>query len=446
MKRHGPNSPLTIRGLRDRYSQRGNLDARAQMEADLGTAEMVGPWGKGFDLMKNPGGSQTYIVGNLAGGTLAPGASGLVGNTSGRPGALQRLGRSPAGKKGPGNAARSARRRGSVTTPANQYAFGSDGLGSMLAMLYADGVYVSTRATETEISGAYTGCILSDSSLVLGDGALLLHDTTSLKVWDVENAAFYSYAVPSGWVNPTALYYQGGYLGWCEFEEIPQAEVGTGDATFDYRLRKAATDLTSVTTVATVTSANASTFGVPFTAYDHPPEPWAFGVDADGAILYMGFEVTEIINYETIEWHGLQSRFATAGGAPSTRAWTLSELGDGIDNAPPTFAGGFPAATIGTSSLAICAPEPALHSVLSKSDDASSAAASLWGDSDLDAITGLLSFNVGTGGAVLQVCAGTSGGAEALYRGVGGGTVVTETIEPFDEVPNTPTAFYYYGE
>jgi len=443
MKNSGPDSPQTIRGLLHRRSQRALLDTRTHQEADILTAPMVGPFGKGFHTLHTPAGTE-YVVGDASGITFAPNTQVMVANPGGL-GDRAVLGGAPANKKGAVSRSRNPRRRGTVVLESNQYAFGSDGLGSMLAMLYSDGTYVSTRATETEVSGSYTGCILTDSSLVVGDGSLLLHDTTTLRVWDVEGAAFYSYTVPVGWVNPTALYYQNGYLYWCEFEDIPQAGIGVGDATFDYRLRKAATDLTGVSTVATVTSADASTFGVQFTAYDHPAEPWAFGVDSDGAVLYFGFKVTETINYETIEWYGLQARFNIAGGAPSTRAWTLSEIGDGVDNAPPTFAGGFPAATIGGASFAICAPEPAMHSVLSKSDNAGSAAADLWGISDLDAISGLLSFNVGTGGSVLQVCAGTSGAADAIYRGVSSGTVITTSIDAFDTTPNYPTAMFYYG-
>lgn len=437
MKRHGPNSPLTIRGLRDRYSQRGNLDARAQMEADLGTAEMVGPWGKGFDLMKNPGGSQTYIVGNLAGGTLAPGASGLVGNTSGRPGALQRLGRSPAGKKGPGNAARSARRRGSVTTPANQYAFGSDGVGSMLAMLYADGLYVSTRATETEVSGLYTGCITTDSSETVGVGSLLMKDGDTLKVWDVEGSIFYTYTPSAGWLVLTPAYYQNGKLYWIECEDFP--DVTTVD--FDVRLRRADTDLSNVATITTrnltIAEAQSDLGGSTIEYFTYgggsPDVAASLLVDADGAVVYFACRPQDG-NGERTDYWPIQFRFALSGGAPTYRLWTEPE---GTE---------FSGVTLGTTSFAFFITRADLgfnQAVMAKSDDASAAAADLWSTSTLDGITAA-AISIGTGGDILQIH--SVSGSGYLLRGVGSGTVVTSSIEPFDETPNYPTALYFFGE
>lgn len=441
MKNTGPDSPQTIRGLLNRRSQRALLDTRTHQEADILTAPMVGPFGKGFHTLHTPAGTE-YVVGDASGITFAPNAQVMVANPGGL-GDRAVLGGAPANKKGAVSRSRNPRRRGTVVLDANQYAFGSDGLGSMLAMLYSDGTYVSTRATETEVSGSYTGCILTDSSLLVGDGSLLLHDTTTLRVWDVEGAAFYSYTVPAGWTNPTALYYQNGYLYWCEFEDIPQATGSgggsIGDSTFDYRLRRAATDLTGVTTITTVTSANATTYGLPYTAYDSPAYPFAFAVDNDGAVLYIGAFVTEVINHEIITWVGVQARFNISGGAPSLRDWNIDEFRTGLGTAPPTSSGGFLCATIGTTSFAICIELGAGHSVMSKADNASAAASDLWPTTNLDAGISPQSFNVGTGGSVLQVY-----GSYYLLRGVASGTEITNAVEAFDGT-NYPTAMFYYG-
>ena len=443
MKNTGPNSPQTIRGLLNRRSQRALLDTRTHQEADILTAPMVGPFGKGFHTLHTPAGTE-YVVGDASGITFAPNAQVMVANPGGL-GNRAVLGGAPANKKGGAARSRNPRRRGVPVLESNQYAFGSDGLGSMLAMLYSDGTYVSTRATETEVAGSYTGCILTDSSLLVGDGSLLLWNNGSdLKVWDVDGAAFYTYSVPSGWVNPTNLFYQNGFLYWCEFEDIPQATGSgggsIGDPTFDYRLRKATTDLVTVSTIATVTSANASTYGPPYTAYNSPAYPFAFAVDADGAVLYMGTYVTETINHEIITWQGLQARFNIAGGAPSTRAFTIDEFRSGLDTAPPTSGGGFPCVTLGTTAFAICSESGSGHSVLSKSDDASAAAVDLWGVSDFASITPL-SFSVGTGGSILQVYGAPP---ETIIRGIASGTEITNAVEAFDGT-NYPTAMFYYG-
>ena len=271
MKNTGPNSPQTIRGLLNRRSQRALLDTRTHQEADILTAPMVGPFGKGFHTLHTPAGTE-YVVGDASGITFAPNAQVMVANPGGL-GNRAVLGGAPANKKGGAARSRNPRRRGVPVLESNQYAFGTDGLGSMLAMLYSDGTYVSTRATETEVSGSYTGCILTDSSLVVGVGSLLLHDGSQLKVWDVEGGVFHTYSIPAGWTNASPPYYQNGVLYWVEVEDIPAGAIGSGDTTFDYRLRTAATDLSGVTTVTKVTSAAASSYGAPYTIYDLPPEP-----------------------------------------------------------------------------------------------------------------------------------------------------------------------------
>lgn len=400
-------------------------------------APMAAPFGKGFHKLTTPAGTE-YTVGDASGMTFAPNAQVMVANPGGL-GHRAVLGKAPPNRNGGAARTRNPRRRGTVVLESNQYAFGSDGVSSILAMLYADGAYVSTRATETDPGGSHTGCILSDSSSLVGDGSLLLRDSgTVLRVWDVEGATFYSYSVPAGWANPTPLYYQNGFLYWCEVEDIPQAEIGVGDATFDYRLRRAATDLTGVTTVTTVTSANANTYGAPYTVYDSPPSAWAFAVDADGAVLYLGFSVAEIVNYEIVDWFGLQVRFALAGGAPSTRAWTIDELRSSAGTTAPSD-GGFPCATISTTSFAICGELGEGRAMSAKADNASTAAADLWGAADLGSILPY-SMNVGTGGSVLQVY-----GTQTLIRGVASGVEITNAVEAFDATPTYPTSMFYYG-
>lgn len=437
MKNSGPNSPQTIRGLLNRRSLRGIMDTRWQQEADIVTAPMGNPFGKGFHELKTPSGTH-YVVGDQTGGrTFAPDTEVMVAIPQGRHNKAV-IGGAPLNKKGGGARNTSRRRRGTVTLESNQYAFGQDADSNLVATLYADGTYVSTRATIAPFGDTFTGCILSDSSALVGVGSLLMRGTGALYVWDAEGAATYSYTVPAGWVNPTPAYYQNGFLYWCEVEDIPQAGVGVGDATFDYRLRRSATDLTSVTTIATVTSADASVYGAPYTVYDHPPEPWAFAVDADGAILYLGFIVAETTNYEFTTWFGLQARFALSGGAPSTRAWTIDEFRSSAGETAPGV-GGFPCATIGTASFAICGELGEGRAVSSKGDNASTAAANLWPADGLGAVSPV-SMNVGTGGSVVQVY-----GSQTILRGVAAGTEITNAVEAFDDTPNYPTVMFYFG-
>ncbi len=421
---------------------RGLLDTRQHQEADISMETMSSPFGKGFHNLKTASGTVYTVADQTGGRTFAPETQVMVAAPDGQ---IFRavLGGAPAGKKGGVSRSRSRRSSGSVGGDANQYAFGVDGLGNMLALLYSDGVYLSTRATEVEVSGVYTGCILTDSSLVVGVGSLLLHDGSQLKVWDVEGGTFYSYSIPSGWTNASPLYYQNGVLYWAEVEDIPTGAIGSGDATFDYRLRTAATDLSGVTTVTTVTSAAASSYGAPYTIYDLPPEPWAFAVDANGAILYLGVSVNEIVNHEVLGWFGLQARFALAGGAPDTRAFVATEFRDSATTSPQA-GGGFYCATIGSEGFAICAEYNDGHSVLAKSDNASTAAVDLWGVDDFIASGAIpRSFNVGTGGSVLQVY---SSDVVTILRGVTGGVVISAAVEAFDATPNYPSAMFYFGE
>lgn len=436
MKTHGPNSPQSIRGLRDRRSQRGLLDTRRMTESDLRAGEMISPFGKGFFKVKNPGGGSDYIVADQTGGrTFAPGSTVVLGSYTGLPGEAV-LGGAPAGKKGGGARTRNPRRRGTAAAAANQYAFGGDGV-DLYAMLYADGTYVSTRATISEFGTTPCGCILEDSSEILGDGSLLMSGGGSHYVWDVESASTYSYAIPSGWTNATNVYYQNGYLYWVEFEDIPTGGIGVGDATFDYRLRRSATDLSGVSTLLTVTSANANSYGVPYTIYDDAPEPIAFAVDTDGAVLYMGYFVSESINHEDTEWHGLQVRFALSGSS-ANRAFTTPEMAvDGFG----TSVGPYHAVTLGGTSYAIAAVDNGVSSVVSKGDNASAGPSNLWGASDLDDVL-VAALSLGTGGSVIQAYSALG----IIVRGIASGVVITSSVDAFAAGPTYPSAMYYFGE
>lgn len=431
MKNFGPNSPRTVRGLLERRKPRGVMDTRWHQEADIVTAPMSSPFGKGFHELKSPAGTRYLVADQTGGRTFAPDTEVMVAVPQGLHNKAV-LGGAPANKKGGATRTRSSRRRGTVVLDANQYAFGVDGLGSMLAMLYSDGTYVSTRATETEVGGSHTGCILTDSSLLVGDGSLLLKDGDTLKVWDVEGAIFYTYSVPGGWLGSSPPYYQNGFLYWCEIEDV------VGETTFDVRLRKSDTDFGNVSTLSTFTSPDAvADYGVPWLSWRQEAQILAFAVDADGAICYTENRVTD--EADANEWHGLQIRFLLSG-SNSFREFTTPELG--VDGTNLLGGNPLPCVTIGTTSFAIAQPIDGVQSVLSKADDASTPAANLWGASDLDS-TVVSALSVGTGGSVVQVHSTASGN---LLRGVGSGTVITSAIDAFDAVPNYPTAMFYFGE
>jgi hypothetical protein len=429
-KRTGGGTPQgTVGRVARRGTIWGALDNRRTAEQDVREIKFVRPRGSSGAIIVNPGGGQEGYAANLLGKTLRPGTTALALSKSGE-GGDNIIPASAVGRKGaiPATPSRRPYATPAAATP-NQYAFGVDGLGSMLAMLYSDASYLSTRATTAELTGNPCGCILTDSSEVVGVGSLLFVGSTALYVWDVEGATVYSYAVPGGWTNPTNLYYQNGFLYWVEFEDIPAGGIGSGDSTFDYRLRRANTDLTSVTTITTATSPDATDYGPPYNIYDSDPMVWAFAVDADGAILYIGVALSESTNYEDASEVGLQVRFALAGGAPSVREWSASELGGGT-LADGVGLGGYHCATIGGLSFAI-------EAIYAKADDASGAASSLWPSVSVTRE----SFNVGTGGSVLQVY-----GSRTLLRGVASGTLITDAVEAFDSTPTYPFAMYYFGE
>ena len=430
MKNTGPDSPQTIRGLLNRRSQRGLLDTRVHQEADILTAPMVGPFGKGFHTLHTPAGTE-YVVGDASGITFAPNAQVMVANPGGL-GDRAVLGGAPANKKGAVSRSRNPRRRGTVVLESNQYAFGTDGV-DMHAMLYSEGTYVSTRATATEVSGSYTGCILTDSSLLVGDGSLLMKDGDTIKVWDVEGATFYTYTATAGWLLLTAPYYQNGLLYWVECEDFPDLVT----TAFDVRLRSAATDLTGTVTIQATTldiSDAQSDLGGSVIEYflnDSTDACHAAGiaVDANGAVVYFQCRPQDGNGERTDKWK-LQFRFLLVGGAPTVRQWSDPETVE------------FYGATIGTTSFVLAYWNSSPPDIYSKTDDASASAAILWPTGTLSSI-GIGAFNVGTGGSVLQV---HSYGTSTLVRGVGTGAVITTSIDAFDTTPNYPTAMFYYGE
>lgn len=428
MKTHGPNSPQTIRGLLNRRSQRAILDTRAHQEADILMAPMAAPFGKGFHKLTTPAGTE-YTVGDASGMTFAPNAQVMVANPGGL-GHRAVLGKAPPNRNGGAARTRNPRRRGTVVLESNQYAFGSDGLGSMLAMLYDDGTYVSTRATETEVAGDYTGCIVTDSSLIVGDGSLLMKDGDTLKVWDVEGAIFHTYTVPAGWLGSSPAYYQNGFLYWCEIEDV------TGETTFDVRLRKSDTDFGNVSTVSTFTSPDAvADYGSPWLSWLQEAHAIAFAVDEDAAIFYTENKVTD--EADANEWHGLQVRFLLSG-SNSFREFDTPELG--VDGINPLGGNPLPCVTVGTTSFAIAQPIDSVQSILAKSDDASTPASNLWGASDLNS-TVVSALSIGTGGSLLQVHSAASG---TILRGISSGTVIASSIDAFDGT-NYPIAMFYFG-
>jgi hypothetical protein len=437
-KRTGGGTPQgTVGRVARRGTIWGALDNRRTAEQDVREIKFVRPRGSSGAIIVNPGGGQEGYAANLLGKTLRPGTTALALSKSGE-GGDNIIPASAVGRKGaiPATPSRRPYATPAAATP-NQYAFGDDGV-DLYAMLYADGTYVSTRATIPTITlfGATAcGCLITDASEIVGDGSLLMTGSGDHYVWDVENAATYTYAVPAGWKNPTNLYYQNGYLYWVEIEDIPTGGVGVGDATFDYRLRRSATDLSSVTTVLTVTSANANTYGAPYTIYEDAPTPIAFAVDEDGAVLYMGFLVSESTNHEIAEWHGLQVRFALSGSA-ANRAFFAPEMAvDGFG----TPVGPHHAVTVGGASYAIAAVDNGVSSIVSKGDDASAGPSNLWGASDLDDVL-VAALSVGSGGSVIQA----HSAAGIIVRGIASGVVIASSVDAFDGT-NSPSSMFYFG-
>lgn len=435
MKNFGPNSPRTVRGLLERRKPRGVMDTRWHQEADIVTAPMSSPFGKGFHELKSPAGTRYLVADQTGGRTFAPDTEVMVAVPQGLHNKAV-LGGAPSNKKGGTARTRSSRRRGTVVLGANQYAFGIDGLGNMVATLYSDGTYVSTRATEVEVAGSYTGCILTDSSAVVGDGSLLMRGASGLYVWDVEGAATYSYSAPGGWLILTAPYYQNGLLYWVECEDFP--DLTTVD--FDVRLRSAATDLTGASTITTtnltIAAAQSDLGGSVIEYFEYsggvPDVGAGILVDEDGAVVYF-FCRPQDGNGERTDYWNLQFRFALSGGAPSYRLWSAPE---GTE---------FSGVTIGVTSFAFFISRADLGyipAVMSKADNSSAAAADYWDTSTLET-SGASSISIGTGGSVIQIHSSAASGY--LIRGVASGTVITSSIEAFDGT-NYPTAMYYFGE
>lgn len=430
MKTHGPQSPQSQRGLRNRRSLPGVLDARRMAEADLRAGEMVSPFGKGFFKVKNPGGATEYIVADQTGGrTFAPGSSVVLGSFTGLPGEVV-IGGSPPGKKGGSSRTRSPRRRGTAATPANQYAFGIAADGDLRAMLYADATYVSTLGTSAA-NGSCTvvDCILTDSSLVVGDGSVVLYDSAAEqhKVWDVDGNVTYSYSAPAGW-SILSIYprYYDGAIYWVEYET---GITGHLDATGQIRLRTAATDLTGESTIATATMTATDEVG-----FDHFHEPFlhnaAVMVDADGAVVY-AYADPEVTGHGTPSSPlRKQYRIALSGGATTSRyfdADTYPIVDVTATNYPTAGspAGGFRLFD-GTN-------------VYSKLDDATNEATILYTPS---ASGQAASINFSPAGTSLQFCHGTDSSDFHIYRN---NALVASSVDFFDTTQGV-TAMFYFGE
>lgn len=424
MKTHSQNSPQTVRGLRNRRSPRATLDTRWQQEADIRTAEYVGPFGKGFHKVKNPGGETEYIVADSTGGrTFAPGTAVKLGSDSGTAGETL-LGGPPPGKQGGGKRTNARRRRGTAAVESNQYAFGNDG-SDLSAMLYSDGTYVSTRLTITIPSETVCGIILTDTSLLVGDGSALLSNLEdSIKVWDVEGATMYTHTVAAGWVLAAWPVYYDEAVYWLEIED-DSTFSGHAQATMGIRIRTAATDLTGVATAATAT--------LDATEYDHgngtdhyDPDAFVAGsfmVDADGAVAYLKVFHNEP-GHGVVQSQHYQFRFALPGGSETHREYDM-------DTYP--IEGRF-CATLASGTFIAAADD----SILEKTDDASAEATVL--DSGLEGYSA--SINIAPNGTTRQVCNATGPALDRIYRN---GSLVASAIDAFNGT-NYPTQMFYFGE
>ena len=175
--------------MKDRRTMRGVLDSRRFAEADLRMLEVVGAFGLAHLVVKNPGGEQQFIVANQSGQTFAPGAQVLGASTTGMPGEAV-LGGAPGGKQGSGSRRPNRRQRPQDAT-ANQYAFGPTDTG-FAAFAYLDGALALVRAETVEIDAEPCGCILYDSSGLVGAGSMLGRYGFGFQVWGVVSNTAYS--------------------------------------------------------------------------------------------------------------------------------------------------------------------------------------------------------------------------------------------------------------
>ena len=430
-KRTGGGLPNgTIRRVARRSTIWGALDARRTAERDIQFDRFVRPRGPGGAIVSGPAGGQERYVSNPMGRTFKPGATVPTGSSSGEEGEFVIAG-PPGGRRGSRPASKATRPYATfVAQQANQYAFGSQD-DTFLALLYSDATYLSLRGTTPAGGWTLTGCILSDESETVGDGSAMMRDGSTVYVWDVEGDATYSYSAPSGWRVLTPLYYQNGALYWFEGEDV----VDEVTDSFDIRLRTAETDLTSESTISTVTLdvAGAQTaLGGSTIEYFLDTEEYAasLAVDSDGAVVYFGVRPQDGNGERTDVWK-IQFRFLLAGGAPSTREWSSPERSS------------FVAATLGGSSFALAQLDPDNeYAVLSKADNASTAADFYWPENSLDGIA-IASFNVGPNGSTLQVYSGPVD--RSIYRGSASGTLAASNVQAFDSAPNYPSFMYYYG-
>lgn len=430
MKTHGPNSPQSIRGLRERRSLRGLLDTRRMAEADLRVVEYVGAFGKGFHIVKNPGGGESYIVADQTGGrTFAPGTSILLGSPTGLPGEAV-LGGAPAGKKGGRSTTHNPRRRGTAATPTNQYAFGINSTSELVALLYADGVYVSTRDSIPEPTETVCGIILTDPLAIVGDGSALLSDgTTTHKVWDVDGLTTYSYTAPGGWALKGFPTFYAGAVYWIEYET---GITGHVDGNMNMRLRTADASLASATTVSTIAlDATDYDYGNGVDHYHADSfESAVVMADADGAVVYARVRHHEP-GHSVSQWQHYQFRITLSSGAEAHREYFADTY-----HLASISANWCPVGTLAAGSFVSMVDS--LTEVYAKTDDASAQATLLYTALGSQAAA----LNVGPNGSTVQ--AYTQDGSNEAFWIYRSGSLVTATVQPYDGV-NYPLQMFYYG-
>ena len=199
------------------------------------------------------------------------------------------------------------------------------------------------------------------------------------------------------------------------------------DATGQFRLRSAATDLTGAATIATVTMTATDEAG-----FDHFHDPFMHGaalmVDADGAVVYAYADAE-------VSGHGLpasalrlQYRIALSGAASAGRnfdADTYPILDSSSTNYPTAglASGGFYVFD-GTD-------------LIFKTDDASAEAAL----SATPSVSGTpLSMNIGPNGTTIQVCHGNGYANFHIFRN---NTLIASSVDAFDGTQDISAMFYY---
>lgn len=445
--RHGGRKFRSIADAVNRRNTSGVLNARRESEADIRQALYVGPDGRGYDQIQDQSTGEISSVRDLSGGlTMKPGSQVPIASFSGSH-AEFRIGAPPGGGSKFGAPPRGYRPYGTVTPAvesavANEYAFGNRSSdGALVAMLYADGTYLSERAADVSIQIGASGCILTDTSETVGDGSAILFDFDGQAhgVWDVEGTTSYSYSAPSGWILPSPAYFYNESLYWIELEEVTGAD---GDMTErDFRLRVADPDLDNVATIATITL-DATDYDAATTHFDDDGRDSAFlSVDTDGVVAYVNMRPVDD-NHEVLVWTNEQYRFLISTGSEVVRqiGGGLETTGGLVENSSLLFQSMFSGTKSGTSFLVAVQVSSDIY-VGAKTDDASSALATYWPSISSRLIR---SANMGLDGTTFQVYA-FGDDATWLYRGTSSGVSVGGAVDPFDDT-TPPDTMFYFGE